>query len=278
MLQYPSGKFHESGKEILADIDVDIAQTVRDAVDRNMHNWDYKAPVVGTSGVGKSTFERQFGMYAKYYLKTKYNIDVDVHIAMDGAEFEEIAQRVPKYSIIILDEAFADMNSNVSRSKDFQRIVNMLQIIRQKSYIILMSLPNFFDLSKSIALFQTNHLFVVDTSKEGIRGVIRVYDKDKKQALYLKGKKEMNYYCVKPNYLARFYKNAKAMDNESYEKKKTEHFMNLNKKLEKITPKSERNNILFKLKQDYHFKIGDLEKVSGLKQANIYKILETYRD
>lgn len=278
MIQFDSGLKYPSGLPIMANIDENIAKTLRGAIKRNRRNWDYKACGVGFSGTGKSTGTRQFGNYLRYVLKTEYNMDVNVYVVFTADEMEEVATTCPSFSIIILDEGFADLNANVTRSKEFQKIINLLQIIRQKNLFIFLNLPNYFDLSKSIALFQTNHLFVFDTDKNDNRGVIKVFDRDRKQTLYLKGKKELNYFACKPNFLARFYKDKDAMDNEAYEKKKTEHFKAQNKKLEKFTPKSERNDILFKLHEDHRFKIEDLEKVSGLKRSNVYKILQTYQE
>lgn len=54
--------------------------------------------------------------------------------------------------------------------------------------------------------------------------------------------------------------------------------MKQNEKLEKFTPKSERNDILFKLQRDEGFDMDKLIKLSGLKQRQLYKILETYQE
>ncbi len=277
MIQFDSGKRTDSGQIIYANIDENIAPMLRNTIKRNFRNWDYKAIGVGFSGTGKSTGTRQFGNYIKHILKKDHNIDVKVYVVFSAEEMEAVATTAQKYSIIILDECFADMNSSVSRSKDYQKIINLMQIIRQRGYFLFLNLPNFFDLSKSVALFQTNHLFVFETDENDYRGRIRVFDRDRKQALYLKGKKELNYYAHRPNYLARFYKDEKAMDNESYEKKKTEHFLNLNKNLEKLTPKSERNDVMFKLHRDYGFKVTELMKLAGLKSRQVYTILENYK-
>lgn len=273
MIEFNSGLKNESGTPIMAHIDETIAKVIQTTIKRNFKNWDYKSIGVGYSGTGKSTGTRQFGNYIKYILKKDYNINIDVHVCFTADEFERIATMAPKYSVLILDEGFADLNSNVTRSKDFQKIVNLLQIIRARSFFIYLNLPNFFDLSKSVALFQTNHLFVFETDKNDNRGQIRVFDRPRKQALYLKGKVDLNYYAYRPNFLARFYKDEKAMDNAAYEKKKLEHFTNLNKKLNEPSDKSQRNVVLIKLKTIHGWKVKDLIELFGLKKSQIHQIL-----
>lgn len=97
------------------------------------------------------------------------------------------------------------MNTKVSRSSEFVKIMNHLQLIRQKGLFIILCLPNFFDLNKGIAIFRTTHLFVVYHDKFR-RGFFGAFGRDSKRMLYVKGNKYVDYNCIKPNFKGRFTK------------------------------------------------------------------------
>jgi hypothetical protein len=112
------------------------------------------------------------------------------------------------------------MNSRVTLSPDFQRIVNHLQLIRKRHLFIFLCLPNFFDLSKGIAVFRTSHLFVTYATDDGRRGRVMAFSRDNKRKLYVEGGKFMNYGAVKSNFQTTFMKNDDIVKSEDYEAKK----------------------------------------------------------
>ena len=222
-------------------------------------NWDYVALVAGIPGSGKSTLARTLARYFCRWFDVSY-------VAFSGDDFIEITNNCPEYSSVILDESFASLNSKVSMSEDFVKIINHLQLIRQKHLFIFLCLPNFFDLAKGISIFRSSHLFVTYADKIGNRGHFLVFDRDNKRKLYVKGGKYMNYNAQKANFYARFWRNDGIIDINKYNTMKEDHMKAQNdKELRRITNKSGRNDILWKLHQEHGWMIKDLAVLAEIK-------------
>ena len=172
-----------------------------DQVYKKVYNrdWDYVCCVAGIPGAGKSEFAKLSARYLSPWFDETY-------IAWNAQDFIRITTNAPEYSSVVLDESFKDLNSSVSRSGDFMKIINHLQLIRKRHLFIFLCLPNFFDLAPGIAVFRTSHLFVVYADDEGNRGHFAAYDRERKRMLYTKGKKFLDYNANPPNYKERFYK------------------------------------------------------------------------
>ena len=269
MIKYDSGKKYPSGLPIMGSTDENIAKVLDQAKRRNKRSWDYIAIIAGNCGAGKSTLARGLANYCDR------NFD-EWKIAFDAEQFIEITTRAPQYSAVILDESFADFNSRAGSSKSFLKVINHIQLIRQKNLFVFLCLPNFFDLSKTIAIFRTNHLFVAYANQDGVRGSYAVFDRIKKKNLYILGQKFLNYHAVKPNFHARYYKDEDAMNNKLYEELKNKHYIEQNKKIDTGNIKNERNNILYKLKKEHGWSTKDVAKISELSNPQINKIVATY--
>lgn len=198
-------------------IDENLHKNVRDIQNAVLNRgWDYPAIVCGFCGVGKSTFAQGFCKA----LDNTFNID---RICFTAQEFVEKTSTGTKGQAFMLDESFADLNSKASSSPDFIKIINHLQLIRQRGLYLILILPDFFSLSKNVAIFRANHLFVVYHDNYQ-RGRFCAFDRDRKRTLYLKGKQFLNYQCVPPNFRGRFTKKW-VVSEELYEKRKYEHLI-----------------------------------------------------
>ena len=180
-----------------------------------------------THNSGKSTLMRT--TIAPYLGKTLE----DIKIVFTAEEFIEVSNNCPDNSVIIVDEGFADWNSRQATRNDFLKLINHAQLIRQKHLYILICLPNFFDLSKTIAIFRSSHLFVTYANDNGKRGYFLAFGRDKKRELFIKGSKYMDYNCVKANFVGNFRMNKGLMDDEAYEKQKKRHLLEQGKSLTK---------------------------------------------
>ncbi len=168
--------------------------------------------VVGDPGEGKSTFTFQLATF--FY--DKFDLDL---VCSNAKEFGKVVEtRDEKYLPPVLDEAFGDLASSKAISRDFNEFINMTQTMRQKNWFVFIILPNFFDLSKTLAIFRSKWL-IRCYSRKGQRGFFEVWGKERKQQLYINGKKNLNYRCVRPNFRGRFTK-FMTIDEEAYRKKK----------------------------------------------------------
>ena len=180
--------------------------------------WDYVCCVAGIPGTGKSTLA---SWTIAPYLCPWFDLS---YVCFEADEFIRKTNSCPEYSAVVLDESFADLNSRTTMTKAFQKIINHLQIIRQKHLFIILCLPNFFDLSKSIAIFRLSHLFVCTTNKDtGKRGSFLAFGRQRKRELYIKGGKYVNYNAVRANFPGEYRKNRDLFDYKAYEVMKLEH-------------------------------------------------------
>lgn len=178
-------------------------------------DWDYVALVAGLPGSGKSNFAITMAKYLCPWFDESY-------IAFDDQDFIDITTKCQKNSAVILDESFASLNSRITMSKEFLRIINHLQIIRQKNLFIILCLPNFFDLSKGVAIYRSHHLFLCYGKEYGDRGKFCAWGREEKKNLYINGQKFMNYFAEKANFHGKFFRQ-KAIDEQLYLDKKARH-------------------------------------------------------
>lgn len=241
------------------------------AIVRNYNKWDYVCIVSGIPGSGKSTLARTIGKYCSHW----FNLS---QVCFTDEEFIKVTNNCPKFSAVILDESFQSLNSRVTMSKAFLRIINHLQLVRQKHLFIILCLPNFFDLSKGIAVFRASHLFVTYASKTGQRGRFLGWGRDEKRRLYIRGMKYMNYNAQIANIRGTFSKNDMIMSQEEYERKKNKHLLAqevaLGKKLNKLDP---FEAIAYNMKES-GMKIKDICKIMGKKKTTIHDYINKYRE
>lgn len=230
-------------------------------------NWDYCGIVSGLPGAGKSNFAMNTARYCCEWFDEKY-------IAFTDDEFIKITNEAPEYSAVMLDESFASLNTRISNSSSFLRIINHLQLIRQKHLFIFLCLPNFFDLSKGIALYRASHLFLVYPDSDGGRGRFAAFDRDSKRELYIKGGKYMNYNCVDANFIGRFVRQ-KSCNEKTYDLRKRKHLLEQEKSISKITKdRLTRNNLIKHIAKNKIMKKAEIVKASGLSRKTIYNILQ----
>lgn len=252
-----------------------LAQTLDEARYRVLkRGWDYIAIIAGLPGSGKSTFARGCARYCCPWFGYKPGKE---YIAFHDKDFIEITNNCPEYSSIILDESFASLNSRTTMTPEFLRIINHLQIIRQRHLFIFLCLPNFFDLAKGIAVFRTSHLFVTYPDEFGRRGKFIAFDRDAKRVLYIKGAKYMDYNASPANYNGRFFKNYGIIDEDYYDKKKFEHLSYENKKAEKPGKlKFDRERIIYELRRKHHWKTLSIAELFKIDDSTTRRVIESY--
>lgn len=240
------------------------------------YEWDYVAVVAGLPGSGKSTFARGCAKHCD----PNFGID---NIVFTADDFINFTANCPEYSAVVYDECFEGMNSRVTLSPDFQRIVNHLQLIRKRHLFIFLCLPNFFDLSKGIAVFRTSHLFVTYATEDGRRGRVMAFSRDNKRKLYVEGGKYMNYSAVKSNFQTTFMKNDDIVNAEEYETKKDKilqaRAVSLqSKSKEKISPSDKRMATVILSFKKHKMKQVEMAKLFGIPPTTLHDIIKRYHE
>lgn len=247
----------------------EVKQVVGTASEKG-RDWDYVALICGYPGTGKSNFAQNLAKYCCPWFDESY-------IVFNADEFIEVTNNCKNNSAIVLDESFATFNSRVSKSSDFIKVVNHLQLLRQKNLYLFLCLPNFFDLSKAIAIYRSHHLFVTYSPKFGERGSFAVWDKDGKKLLYIKGQKYMDYNAEKPNFRGRFIK-SKAVDEPKYQEIKLKHLMEQEESpsADSKTMKS-RDNFVIWLIENTTLSKEQIGEIGGLTARTIFNIQKKHK-
>ena len=160
-------------------------------------DWDCIGLYVGYEGDGKTVKAMQDALF----FDKDFNID---KVVFTPEQFSEAVDNAPKYSVVLWDEADEVVAANWA-NKTTIAITRKLKRIRSKNLFILLVTPTFFDLGKYFATHRTRYM--IHIYSEGTqRGYLRFFNREKKKLLYLKGKKEWDLNCVRPNFLGRFTK------------------------------------------------------------------------
>lgn len=234
-------------------------------------DWQYIACISGDSGSGKSTLAKSVAKYCCPWFDISY-------VVFSGDDFVKKTLEVKPFSAIVLDESFAAMNTKISQSKDFLKILSHLQIVRQKNLFIILCIPNFFDLHKSFALFMANHLFVVYASDLGVRGSFLAFSKGQKRKLYVKGLRFCDYSCVKANFYGAFRRSRGIYDEELYLKLKKKHLLDQQKVLFQTSRNYDRDGVIQFLRYEKGFKPVELSKIFNLDHTRISQICPKERN
>jgi hypothetical protein len=230
------------------------------------NDWDEIALVAGYPGTGKSNFAMSMAKYCCPDFNEK-------DIAFDAEDFIDFTNKAKPNSSIILDESFQSLNSKTTMTTDFVRIINHLQLVRQKNLYIFLCIPNFFDLAKSIAIYRSAHLFTCYSPKYGQRGSFAAFGREEKKNLYIAGQKFMNYNAVNPNFRGRFVK-AKGIDMEAYLKRKREHLLKQGQiNIKETKQQKTRDNLVYNLYTQEKMIAEKIALFSGLDLSSIYAIV-----
>lgn len=224
-------------------------------------------------GTGKSTLAQHIAECHMEELMPKFhNITIPTtmnHIVFSPQDLITRAFEVPKYSCVIVDE----WEDSHYWSQLGITLREFFRKCRQLNLFIILIIPNFFHLPKSYAI--TRSIFAIDVHFTGEfeRGHFKFYNFDRKRELYLKGKKEENYYVVKPNFNGDF-TNGYVVDKEEYEIQKRLDLERHSKEKKKITEEERTFEIVQRFKQKKVItKIEDLAWVLGMGFRTIYNHL-----
>ena len=167
-------------------------------------DWDFWFIIDGLEGSGKSTLAQQVG----YYLDPNMTIN---NIVFTPKQFEQAVNILPKYSVIIWDEAIT--GTQATDLTKMARTMHKLAVqMRQKNLYIVLILHSYYEMKRYYAIHRT--WFLLHTyyrsnmeSEKFERGYFSYYGRDLKRLMYCNDKLRRNYdYTWKPEFRGRFTK------------------------------------------------------------------------
>ncbi len=150
--------------------------------------WDGILEIDGGRRVGKSTMGMTIGT-----ILDPENFGIDsIIIGMDDAA--EKIENAKEESVLLMDEGVLALSSKDAMKKAHKKLDKIIQIMGQKRLILIIILPSFFELLKSIAV--THSLFLIHcyASPTMERGYFCYFNTKQKKILYEYGKKHYGSY------------------------------------------------------------------------------------
>ena len=154
-------------------------------------------------GTGKSVLVQQIGEIWEHCLKEEHGIERPLElrsIVFKPEDLMDVSKKIPKYSIIILDEwedAHYWSKLGITLRQFFRKC-------RQLNLFMICIIPNFFELPRGYAVSRSAFFIDVCFGEDFDRGNFKFYGFPTKKRLYHKGKKEMDYSVVKPDFEGTF--------------------------------------------------------------------------
>jgi len=252
---------------------IQLETKVKAALHKN--DEDYVLVVDGYEGAGKSTMAMQVGKFIDPTLNLS-------RICFTPDEFRKAILGASKGQCIIFDEAFRGFGASSALSEVNKILKSLMIEMRQKNLFIIIVLPTFYLLEKYVALWRTKCLIHVHKSG-GRRGYFKLYNKRKKQMMYLNpiGKKYYSYSHVKTKFRGRFY-GKYVIDEQKYRKKKEKSFKDGYNTTKKEKYMDQRNAMVDIVKKYTKFTQEEISlelKKYGitLQRSTIKDILAKYR-
>ena len=154
----------------------------------------------GKTGLGKTTFSIQQAFFFARGDKTKFN---QSHILYDPIPSIELVSNSKKGDVWIFDESVI-FNSRSAMSNYNRAMLMLLSTIRSKQIFIILNVPSFFDLDRSITMDKAHMLVHLYGDHFGDKGKYMVFDESKMKDLFVYGKKIYNYNVTKANFFGSF--------------------------------------------------------------------------
>lgn len=183
----------------------------------NRNDWDFKILISGDgmTRTGKSTIAAQIA----YILDPKVTLD---NFLFRGDQLIKHSLNIGKNRAVVYDEAKEGLDSKKAMNSYSQTITDYFSECGWMNQYLIIVLPEFFDLNKTVALNQSICLINCYVNKDLQRGYFGFYNRKDKRYLFIKGKKYNNYQCQSPTFLGTFTKYF-PFDPVEYEKRKKEN-------------------------------------------------------
>jgi len=237
-------------------------------------DWDFKLAISGDgmTRTGKSTVAALICAYQdKEFVKNWKD-----RIIFDGGKLIEQAYKVPKGSWLMYDEAREGLDSRKQMERYTKNLLDFFSQCGNLNLGIVIVLPEFFELPKSIAINQTVCLINCFARNGFDRGYFDFFNRKDKRYLFVNGQKYLNYQAQKPSFRGTF-NNWFPVNKAEYERLKNKTLNKIRKKenVSEIKQREETHRIRIKillkhLIKEVKLKPAFLGELLGISRSRIY--------
>ena len=170
----------------------------------NSNDIDFKILI---SGDGKTrTGKTTEGVQMACYLDPSFLSNWKTRIVYDGEELIKQGNSMQPGQCLLYDEARQVLNSKNQMNGYAKNLMNFFSQCGDKNLYIIIILPDFFELPKSIALVQSIYLINCHFMRGFERGFFDFFNHKQKKYLYIRGQKFLDYKAVLPSFKGTFTK------------------------------------------------------------------------
>lgn len=275
------------------EMDGYLVGNLRSIVHDAQNDFDFVIVITGDGNVrvGKSVLAQQVAWYLAESLDRPFSVD---NIVFSGEELIKAANNSPP-SVFIYDEARAELDSKKTMNRVSAVLQDFFAECGMLNHIVILVLPDFFELNKRIAIARSECLLNVTLIKEktkvGVnkagedqfiltrkRGLFYYYGKEKKRWLYINGKKNNDDYRASTHDFYGFFKDQWVVDKAAYNEKKS-RFLKRDRET-KAKPtfqkwKDQRDALIRELVQRGGYTVTDVSRIPNLdlKQPQVSNIM-----
>lgn len=255
-----------------------LSQNLDDIKTNQKNDWDFKLALSGDgmTRTGKSTL----GVQICTYQDKEFIPNWKERIIFDGQKLIEIAYKIPKGSWLLYDEAREGLDSKKQMERYTRNLLDFFSQCGNLNLGIVIVLPEFFELPKSIAISQTICLINCYARNGFDRGYFDFFNRKDKRYLYIQGQKYLEYQAQRPSFKGTFTKYF-PINKQEYETLKNETLQKI-KKRENISEIKEqqqteriRVKILIKhMMKQLKIKPTFIGELLGIARTTIYGYLK----
>lgn len=234
----------------------------------------------GMVRIGKSMIAMQIGKYLTEEINRKEGTNnefTENNFVFRGTDLVKKAKDMPKYSVLIYDEAGADLLSRKIMHQSTQAVLDFFREAGQLNLFLIVVLPDFFELPSGIAITRSNLLIDVVYKRGFERGCFKAYGWDRKKRLYLMGKKWKDYSCVNPDFGGEF-DEFYTIDEQKYREmkltaltgRKKDEYDSMSDKMKRMI--DHRRKLILHLHDKKGMTQEEISEILGVTQADISRI------
>jgi hypothetical protein len=257
------------------NIHTGLKQNLDVLLHENTNDWDFKILISGDgmTRTGKSTVASQIA----HYLDPTFKKNWKSRVVFDSERLIDVAYKIGKNKAIVYDEAREGLDSKRQMETFSKNLLNFFSQCGNLNHFIIIVLPEFFELPKSIAITQS--IFLINCyARDGFRrGYFEFHSRKSKRYLFIKGQKFLDYKVQKPDFLGTF-NNWIPFDRIEYEELKSKALVELNKKEnpqknkeDKQTHKNRVSLLLKHLLTKHGYKPEQMAEILGIGRTTVHE-------